>query len=145
MWLLALLPPGDKWIFLAWVLLCIASLAVLWSVTEPILGPYELLDPGVSKSVFYRQAVWMVIGYAALLIASRVQLRYLDNIAIPLFLFSVLLLILILLVGPTIGGARRWLALGPVAAAAVGTGEGGLHPGDRQAAGALGRGGARTC
>jgi rod shape determining protein RodA len=114
MWLLALLPPGDKWIFLAWVLLCIASLAVLWSVTEPILGPYELLDPGVSKSVFYRQAVWMVIGYAALLIASRVQLRYLDNIAIPLFLFSVLLLILILLVGPTIGGARRWLVLGPL-------------------------------
>ena len=114
MWLLALLPPGDKWIFLAWVLLCIASLAVLWSVTEPILGPYELLDPGVSKSVFYRQAVWMVIGYAALLIASRVQLRYLDNIAIPLFLFSVLLLIMILLIGPTIGGARRWLVLGPL-------------------------------
>ena len=44
--------------------------------------PYEQLDPGVAKGVFYRQAVWMVIGYAALLIASRVQLRYLDNIAI---------------------------------------------------------------
>jgi rod shape determining protein RodA len=32
----------------------------------------------------------------------------------PLFLFSVLLLTLILLIGPRIGGARRWLVLGPI-------------------------------
>ena len=31
-----LIPPGDRWILAAWVLLCLVSLAVLWSVTEPI-------------------------------------------------------------------------------------------------------------
>ncbi len=109
-----IIPPGDRWILLAWFLLCLVSLAVLWSVTEPIHGPYEELDPGVSKTVFFRQMVWMMIGYCALLVASRVPLRYLDNIAMPLFLFSILLLALILLVGPRIGGARRWLVIGPI-------------------------------
>ena len=107
-------PPGDRWILLAWVLLCLISLAVLWSVTEPIQGPYEELDPVVAKGVFYRQAFWMMIGFGALVVASRVPLRYLDNVAMPLFLFSVLLLALILLIGPRIGGARRWLVLGPI-------------------------------
>lgn len=107
-------PQGDRWIFLAWVLLCLISLAVLWSVTEPIHGPYNQLDPGVAKGVFYRQVFWTMIGYVALLLASRVPLRYLDNIAIPLFLFTVFLLVFILLVGPRIGGARRWLVIGPI-------------------------------
>ena len=59
-------PQKSRWILLAWVLLCFTSLAVLWSVTEPIHGPYEQLDPGVVKGVFYRQAVWMVAGFFAL-------------------------------------------------------------------------------
>ncbi len=108
-----LFPPGDRWILLSWILLCLISLAILWSVTEPIEGPYEELDPVVAKGVFYRQAFWMMISFGALLLASRVPLRYLDNVAMPLFLFSVLLLALILLVGPVIGGARRWLVIGP--------------------------------
>ena len=109
-----LFPPGDRWILLCWVLLCLISLAVLWSVTEPIQGPYEDLDPVVAKGVFYRQAFWMSISFCALLLASRVPLRYLDNVAMPLFLFTVLLLALILLVGPVIGGAKRWLVIGPI-------------------------------
>jgi rod shape determining protein RodA len=109
-----ILPPGDRWILLAWFLLCVFSLAVLWSVTEPIHGPYKELDPGVAKGIFYRQIFWAAIGYCALVVASRFPLRYLDNVAVPLFLFSVLLLALILLVGPKIGGARRWLVLGPI-------------------------------
>jgi len=109
-----LIPPGDRSVFLAWLLLCLASLAVLWSVTEPISGPYEQLVRGVAKGVFVRQAVWMVLGYIGLLLAARVPLRFLDNVAVPLYLFSIVLLLLILLVGPRVGGAQRWLVLGPL-------------------------------
>jgi len=109
-----LLPPGDRWIFLSWFLLCLISLAVLWSVTEPIHGPYHQLDPVVAKGFFFRQVFWMMISFGALLLASRVPLRHLDNVAVPLFLISVLLLVFILLVGPRIGGARRWLVIGPI-------------------------------
>ena len=112
--LMAFLPPGDRRIFLAWILLCLASLALLWSVTEPIKGPYELLDPVVAKGIFYRQMIWMMISYVALLGASRLPLRFLENMAVPMFIFSVLLLAFILATGPRIGGARRWLVLGPM-------------------------------
>ncbi len=107
-------PCGDRLVFAAWFLLCLTSLAVLWSVTEPISGPYEQLDPGVAKTVFVKQAIWMLLGYFGLLVAARVPLRYLENVAIPIYLFSIALLLLVLLVGPKIGGAQRWLPLGPV-------------------------------
>lgn len=109
----SLLPVGDRYIFLSWLLLIVLSLAILWSVTEPISGPYEQLDPGVAKTVFVKQVIWALLGYVGMLLAARVPLRYLDNVAIPLYLFSVLLLILILLVAPRISGAQRWLPLGP--------------------------------
>jgi len=109
-----LVPPGDKRVYLAWLLLCLASLAVLWSVTEPIHGPYEQPDPGVAKSVFWRQAAWLVISWFALLIASRLPLRYLENAALPLLLGVILLLGLVLVVGPRIGGSHRWLVIGPM-------------------------------
>ena len=110
----ALLPPGDKVLVLAWLLLCLASLAVLWSVTEPVRGPYEQTDPGVAKTVFWRQVAWMLISWLAFLVAARLPLRYLEQLSLLLFLTTVLLLLIILAVGPRIGGARRWLALGPL-------------------------------
>jgi rod shape determining protein RodA len=109
-----LLPPGDKKVFLCWLLLILTGLAMLWSVTEPILGPYEDLEPVVAKGLFYRQVVFSILSFGGLVLASRVQLRYLENIAFPLFLFTLLLLALILLVGPKIGGAQRWLLIGPI-------------------------------
>ncbi|MBE0565273.1 MAG: rod shape-determining protein RodA [Krumholzibacteria bacterium] len=109
-----LLPPGDKRIFLAWLLLCLASLAILWSVTEPIRGPYEQPDPGVAKSVFWRQAAFLLVSWFALLLASRLPLRYLEHSALPVYLVMVLLLVLVLVAGPHIGGAQRWLVLGPL-------------------------------
>ncbi len=109
-----LVPPGDKRIFLAWLLLCLASLAVLWSVTEPIRGPYEQPDPGVAKSVFWRQCAWLLVSWCALLVAARLPQRYLENSSLPIYLAVILLLALVLAVGPRIGGARRWLVLGPL-------------------------------
>jgi len=109
-----LLPPGDKLLFLAWLLLCLASIAVLWSVTEPVRGPYEQTDPGVAKAVFWRQIVWLAVCWVALLVAARVPLRYLEQTSLLFFLVTILLLVIILAAGPRIGGARRWLVLGPL-------------------------------
>ncbi len=109
-----LLPPGDKIVFLSWIFLGLMSLAVLWSVTEPIQGPYDELDPGVSKGIFWRQLVWLCIGYVGLVLAANIPLRYLENISVLTFVFSLFLLALTLAVGPKIAGAQRWLALGPI-------------------------------
>ncbi len=107
------LHPGERRLLLAYFGLCLFSLAILWSVTEPIRGPYEDLEPVVAKSVFFRQLLWVLVGWAVMALAARIPLRQLEDLALPLYLASLLLLVLVLWVGPQVGGARRWLVLGP--------------------------------
>ncbi|MBU2502635.1 MAG: rod shape-determining protein RodA [bacterium] len=113
-WLALAFPPGDRWIFAAWLLLCLASLAVLWSVTEPISGPYEGQEAGVAKGIFWRQVVWVALSFVALSLAARIRMRALENLSLPALLVMLLLLAAILVLGPKIGGSRRWFLLGPI-------------------------------
>lgn len=98
----------------AYALLCLFSLATLWSVTEGIQGQYEDIDPGVSKAVFWRQCAWMLLGWGALLLASRLPLRYLEEVTPAIYVLAVLLLLLVLVVAPAVSGSRRWFMLGPL-------------------------------
>ena len=112
--LAALIPDGDRVILLAYLLLCLFSLTTLWSVTEAISGPYDDIDPGVPKSIFWRQMIWMLAGWVTLLVASRVPLRYIESLAWPALVVTVLLLAATLVIAPELGGARRWLVVGPL-------------------------------
>ncbi len=58
---------------------------------------------------FKRQLVGVGLGTVALLVTSRIPYQFYRKIAIPFFLVSVSLLVAVLIVGPVIGGARRWL------------------------------------
>jgi len=111
-WLHLILPPGDRRVALVFAALLVYSLAILWSVTEPIHGPYDVTVPDVAKGIFWRQVVWTLVAWGGLLVAARLPLRHLDNLAWPAYLLTVLLLAVILVVAPRVGGAQRWLALG---------------------------------
>ncbi len=114
--ILSLLWPrrGDRRLLLLFLLLCLYGLAVLWSVTEPIRGPYEHFDPGVPKSIFWRQIVWIIVGWAVILATARLPLRYLEELS-PLFYAGIALaLALVLVAAPVVAGARRWFAFGPI-------------------------------
>jgi rod shape determining protein RodA len=106
---------GGSWLLPAlFAALCVFSLATLWSVTEGIRGPYEMTDPGVSKSVFWRQCIWITLGWGAFLLARHTRLQLIEEATPLLYLGGVGLLALVLLVGPEVAGARRWFALGPI-------------------------------
>ncbi len=108
-----LLPKGDRRLLLAYAGLCLYGLAMLWSVTESIRGPYESFDPGVPKSIFWRQMIWMGAAWFMLLVAARLPLRHLEELS-PLFYgASIVMLIAVLAVAPVVMGARRWFPLGP--------------------------------
>lgn len=104
----------DHRLLLVFFMLIVFSLAMLWSVTEPIRGPYEDMDPGVPKSIFFRQVLWALAGVLMMLVAARLPLRQLENAAWLLYLALLLLLVLVLLVGSSVSGSRRWLVLGPL-------------------------------
>ncbi|MGB7859984.1 MAG: putative lipid II flippase FtsW [Acidimicrobiia bacterium] len=60
---------------------------------------------------FKRQLIGVGLGTLALLVASRVPYRIYRKLAIPLFIGTVGLLVAVLVVGPVIGGAQRWIPL----------------------------------
>ena len=61
---------------------------------------------------FSRQAIFAVLGVASMLVVSRIPTKVMSRFSIHLLLFSILLLILVLIIGLTINGARRWIGFG---------------------------------
>ncbi len=63
-----------------------------------------------------RHAMWLVLAFAAALLAYQVPLAAWEKAARPLFLFSLFLLVLVLVpgIGKVVYGARRWISLGPL-------------------------------
>jgi rod shape determining protein RodA len=96
----------DPLLVFAVVSLICLGLMVLYSVTSSPQG-----NPG--SVLFVRQLVWLVLGLVALGLAAAFPPRLLDFLSKPLFLASILLLIVVLLL-PGSGSVKRWLSLGPV-------------------------------
>jgi len=61
---------------------------------------------------FSRQLVFAISGVALMLIVSRVSVRTMSRWSSHLLLISIALLILVLIIGVTVNGARRWMGIG---------------------------------
>jgi cell division protein FtsW len=60
-----------------------------------------------------QQAIWAALGLTLMLLASRLDFRYLRYMAIPAYVVAMLLLVAVLLpgLGTEVSGSRRWLVL----------------------------------
>ncbi len=72
---------------------------------------------GGSNPNYYleRQGIYASLGIALMVIAQRWDYRRLKKLSGPLVLISLALLVAVLVIGPVINGARRWISLGPAA------------------------------
>lgn len=86
------------------ILLILPLVAILF------LGLVSLSSALISK--FYVQLIWVTLASALFLFASYSDLRFFERMAIPLYFANIILLILVLLIGKTSGGAQRWLDIG---------------------------------
>ena len=94
--------------FLVTLLLVLAvGLVMLYSAS----CVQSLYDTGNQSSVRYleKQAVCAVIGLAAMFFISRVPTDFWLKMAWPLYWASIALLLLVLLFGETVNGAKRWI------------------------------------
>jgi cell division protein FtsW len=72
------------------------------------------LGNGDPISYLKRQSTYAVLGLVLLVVGSRLDYRALRRLAPPLVLTSLGLCLAVLVLGPAVNGARRWLMVGPV-------------------------------
>ncbi len=63
---------------------------------------------------FKRQLLFTVIGLAVMYVTSRINYRIWRNFSLVVYLFSLMLVVLIIPFGTEAGGAKRWLYFGPI-------------------------------
>lgn len=105
------------------LLLVVAALAALGVLmVYSSTGVSSLLLRDDPFAVVGPQAMWAVLGVVAMAVIMRLDYRYLRYLSVPGFLVTMVLLVLVLLpaMGPIrpieVGGATRWLQLGPLPA-----------------------------
>lgn len=91
------------------LLVLTVGLAMLYSAS----CVQSLYDTGGATSVHYlsRQLVCALLGLAAMAFLSRVPATVWEKLAWPLYGFSIVLLLLVLLFGQTVNGAKRWISV----------------------------------
>ncbi|MCL2520551.1 MAG: rod shape-determining protein RodA [Spirochaetaceae bacterium] len=90
-------------------------LAILALLTISIFAIYSanVDSEGVSQSnQWLRQIVWLIIGLILFVSFSFIDYHHFLNFVLPIFLITLVSLLLVLILGYTVAGAMRWLNLG---------------------------------
>lgn len=103
----------DILLLMAALMLVAVGLAMVYSTSAVVAHERY----GDSLYFLKRQLVWAALGLLAMGVAWYVPYRSQKRLVVPLMLvsFAALCLVLVPGVGRDVGGARRWLALGPFA------------------------------
>lgn len=107
------LPVFDRPLLAATLMLTLFGLLMVYSASIALAdGPrYE------SYGRYYfviRHALFIVVGVVLAMFTATVPMRVWQKLAVPLFAFSIFLLLVVLIpgIGREVNGARRWLPLG---------------------------------
>ena len=87
------------------VLIAIISIANLYSAIHNAISI-------TGKDILTKHIYWYIIGFCLMLVMMTFNYRILENIAVPIYCFSIFLLILVLIIGKSISGSQRWLNIG---------------------------------
>ncbi len=73
-------------------------------------------DTGYTQTARYlqKQGLCALIGLAAMAFASRIPTEFWYRMAWPMYAFSILLLLSVLLFGQSVNGATRWISIGGI-------------------------------
>jgi rod shape determining protein RodA len=102
---------GDTPLLFTVLALTLFGVAMIYSA-----GRLDVPDPGVTRA-WRLQLMWLGISLLAFFLVMRVPVRWLEWIALPLYLASLLVLALTLVIGTGAGTAastKSWLRFGPI-------------------------------
>jgi rod shape determining protein RodA len=99
------LPAIDLPLAMAAIGLVVVGLLTVYSATS---------IPGAHEGLWTRQLLWAGAGFAAACIVAAIPYRVYDTLAWPFYVVSLVFLVLVLVMGSSAFGAKRWLDLGPI-------------------------------
>ncbi len=99
---------GMNWLLFA-VMISLAAFGVV-----AIYSCTYMREAAAYNTMWRKQAVWIAISTAVFFITSLVDYRWVKWGALPMYLMSVALLVVTLIIGKKIDGARCWLQFGPI-------------------------------
>src|SRR3972149_2193221 len=88
--------------------------AVLALVLIGLASVYSATHTAGESASFHRQIVWAIIGFLAMGFVMLMPRRLSQSAAIPLYIFSLVLLFFVLGSGKTVSGATSWLGFGVI-------------------------------
>jgi cell division protein FtsW len=102
---------SDKWLFMATLMLVCTSVVMVYSASAIVLG-----ERGENPYLFlFKQGVFALIGLLCVQLVMRIDYRnYRQPVVIWTGLAVVGILLVAVLFGREVGGATRWLNLGPL-------------------------------
>ena len=86
-------------------LIGLTGVMTLYSATQGTPGDQGIL-------LHEKQVIWWILGTVGLLVILLIDYRHLEHFAYAIYSVSLVLLVYVLLFGPSISGARRWIDLG---------------------------------
>ena len=102
---------GDPTLAIAVLGLTVFGIAMIYSA-----GRLAVPDAAVTHA-WRQQLIWLALSLVALAIVTRVQVRWIEWVAMPAYVIGVLALIATLAIGTgkgTAEGTKSWLAIGPL-------------------------------
>jgi len=64
------------------------------------------------SSYSFKQLIWISIAILGSLVIRTLRLRMLKDISVPIYILSLMLLILVLLIGERVSGSKSWIQIG---------------------------------
>lgn len=102
--------PWDGWLLVTVCALLGLGLVMIFSASA-VTAEWEFGDPA-----FYlkRQVLFLLAGFALLYVGLQIDYRWYQRTAYPILAVTVGLLVTVAVYGRTVGGATRWINLGPL-------------------------------
>lgn len=106
-------PLLRKFLGMNWLLFGLMIALAVFGVAAIHSVVYMREDPAMVE-FWRRQAIWVCLGATAFMVTSLVDYRWVKWGALPIYLASIVFLVLTMFIGRKVYGARSWLAIGPI-------------------------------
>jgi len=89
----------------------LAAIGIVMAYTNSVEDGKLTLE---AQTTFTRALMWTAIAVVAFVLSTAFDYRWLKTLSWPIYLFQLALLALTLAIGDGVGGAARWIAIGPL-------------------------------